>query len=76
VTQVNFRVPLLITVIPEYMLYNCRSIFSVELPNVRDIGNGAFYNCYCLQNVAFPPNAVFGDDIFFMKKITMKMKWP
>jgi hypothetical protein len=32
---------------------------------MREIGNHAFGYCYCLRNVAFPPDAVFGDDIFF-----------
>ena len=55
----NFRVPPLITVILNCMLYECKSIFSVEMPkNVTEINNGAFMSCYCLQNVAIPPNAV------------------
>jgi hypothetical protein len=42
------------------------SIFSLELSDiVTEIGWGAFYHCYCLRNVAFPPNAAFGDDVFF-----------
>jgi len=62
----NFRVPPLITVIPDAMLFNCKSIFSIELPyHLTEIGHNAFYYCYCLRNVAFPPNAVYGDDIFF-----------
>jgi hypothetical protein len=61
----NFRVPSLITVIPERMLHWCKSIFSLELPkNITEILDGAFGFCYCLRNVAFPPDAVFGDDIF------------
>ena len=59
----NFRVPPLITVIPDQML-RCNSIFSLELPeNVVEIGESAFAYCYCLRNVAIPPNAVF-DSIF------------
>jgi hypothetical protein len=50
--------------IPDNLLWNCTSMFSLELPNVTEIGNYAFEDCYCLRNVAFPPNAVFGDDIF------------
>ena len=62
----NFRVPPLITVIPNNTLWNCKSMFSLELPeNVTEIGNGAFYVCYCLRNVAFPPNVVFRDDDIF-----------
>ena len=41
-------------------------MFSLEIPeNMREIGNYAFYNCYCLRNIAFPPNAVFGNNICF-----------
>ena len=61
----NFRVPSLITVVPVYMLRGCRSLLSLELPeNLMEIGYYAFAICICLRNVAFPPNAVFGDDIF------------
>ena len=62
----NFRVPPLITVIPASMLHRCITMFSLEIPeNMREIGNYAFYNCYCLRNIAFPPNAVFGNNICF-----------
>jgi hypothetical protein len=61
----NFRVPPLINVIPASMLSNCKSLLSLELPHtVMQIENYAFYHCYCLRNVAFAPNAVFGDDVF------------
>jgi hypothetical protein len=61
----NFRVPPLITVIPNSMLSGCKSLFSLELPHtVMQIENYAFYHCNCLRNVAIPTNAVFGDDIF------------
>jgi hypothetical protein len=61
----NFRVPPLITVIPERMLYECLSIFSLEFPeDITGIRSGAFHNCYCLRNVAFPLNADIGDNIF------------
>jgi hypothetical protein len=64
----NFRVPPLITVIPNSIFQACRAMFSLELPkNVTEIGHHALYNCYCLRNVAIPPNAVFGDDIFLDK---------
>ena len=63
----NFRIPPLITVIPEYMLSNCKSMFSLELhENTSEIRKYAFYNCQCLRNVALPPNAVFGDDDIFI----------
>ena len=61
----NFRVPLLVTVIPECMLSNCRATFSLELPEtIIEIENYAFYYCHCLRNVAFPLNAVIDDNIF------------
>ena len=61
----NFRVPPLITVIPWSMLLGCRSMFSLEIPdNVVEIRNYALQNCSCLRNVAIPPNAVFGDNVF------------
>jgi hypothetical protein len=61
----NFRVPPLITVIPKSMLMNCKSMFSLELSKiVTEIEEYALLNCHCLRNVAFPPDAVIGDDIF------------
>jgi hypothetical protein len=61
----NFRIPPLVTMIPNGILFNCKSMFSVEIPlTVTEIRNKAFYQCYCLRNVAIPPNTVFGDDIF------------
>jgi hypothetical protein len=61
----NFRVPPLITVIPKRIICNCRSTFSLELPhNVTFIDHHAFTACYCLRNVAFPPNADLSNDIF------------
>jgi hypothetical protein len=63
----NFRVPPLITVIPERMLSTCKSMFSLELSdNIRDIERYAFCYCYCLRNVAFPPDAVFDENIFIV----------
>jgi hypothetical protein len=65
----NFRVPPLITVIPKSMLWNCKSLVSLELSEeLRVVENHAFTFCYCLRNVAFPPNAVFGGDIFFYEE--------
>jgi hypothetical protein len=62
----NFRVPSLITVIPQFMLSGCKSTFSLELSeHISEIGNGALTSCFCLRNVAFPPNAIFGNEIFF-----------
>ena len=51
--------------IPEYMLYDCATMFSLEMPEiVSEVGGRVFCYCSCLRNVAFPPNAVFGDRIF------------
>jgi hypothetical protein len=51
--------------IPKNLLQGCKSMFSLELPgNIAGINDGAFFNCPCLRNVAFPPNAVIGIDIF------------
>jgi hypothetical protein len=57
--------PGLITVIPNNTLSNCKALFSLEISdNTREIKDGAFYDCFCLRNLAFPSNIVFGDDIF------------
>jgi hypothetical protein len=40
-------------------------MFSLELPkDVMDIGESALGGCYCLRNVAFPPNADLAGNIF------------
>jgi hypothetical protein len=58
----NFRVPSLITVIPQYMLMECKSTFSIDFPvSTREIRDYAFRYCHCLRNVAFPPDVVIGD---------------
>jgi hypothetical protein len=63
----NFRVPPLITVIPNYMLFNCESMFSLELPEIiMEIKGWTFYRCYCLRNVAIPPNVIIGGDRIFV----------
>jgi hypothetical protein len=65
----NFRVPPLITAIPEYMLGDCTSMFSVEIPHQATlIDDDSLTDCYCLRNVAFPPDALIGissNKIFF-----------
>ena len=65
----NFRVPPLITMIPEDMLQGCRSIVSLEIPEeVTEIGYGALAYSYCLRNVAFPPDPIFGLNIFLIQQ--------
>jgi hypothetical protein len=60
----NFRVPSLITVIPNGILYNCTSLFSVEMPlTVTAIQDFAFNYCRCLRNLALPPDAVIDINI-------------
>ena len=62
----NFKVPSLITTISDGMLCDCKSVFSLELSkSVTEIANFAFGNCYSLRNVAFTPDAIFGDKVFF-----------
>jgi hypothetical protein len=42
-------------------------MFSLELPDtVTEIGNNALGRCFCLRNVAFPPNIVFGHENFLL----------
>jgi hypothetical protein len=61
----NFRVPPLITTIPQELIVGCRAMFSLEVPDiVTEIEKYAFSNCSCLRNVAIPPNVVIGYDIF------------
>jgi len=58
-------------VIPAYNWHHCKSLFSVEIPhNVIEINKGAFYNCYCLRNVAIPANADVGYNIFIEEGMT------
>ena len=70
----NFRVPPLINTIPYSMLYDCKSMFSLELPeNVTKIGNYALDQCYCLRNVAIPPNAALANRVFIRTEYKEKL---
>jgi hypothetical protein len=61
----QLKSPALITAITNSMLHNCRAMFSLELTkNVLEIKGWEFLNCSCLRNVAFPPNAVIGNNVF------------
>ena len=63
----NFRVPSLITLIPDSMLASCKSMVSVEMPkNITEIRYQAFFNCNCLRNVAFPPDALVSNNILHL----------
>jgi hypothetical protein len=47
----------------------CCSLFSLELPvTVTEIRSNAFSHCFCLRNVAIPPNAALADDIFINRE--------
>jgi hypothetical protein len=62
----NFRVPPLITIIPEEVLRECTTMFSLEIPeSTRKIEKNAIRESYCLRNVAFHPYADFADYTFF-----------
>jgi hypothetical protein len=70
----NLRIPPLITMIPDTMLYECITLFSLEISdNIREIRSYAFEKCYHLRNVAFPSNAVISDDIFFDEAMDTNM---
>ena len=65
----NFRIPPLVTVI-QSMLHSCRSMFSLEIPvNVTEVEGFAFYNCHSLRNVALPPDAVIGRNLFIKESL-------
>jgi len=63
--HVKFRVPPLITTIPRKMLLECRSMFSIELPeDVTEIEESALHNCISLRNVALHPNNIIYGNTF------------
>lgn len=54
------------TRVPDHTFAYCQTITSVDLPNVWEVGNTAFYNCTLLQSVNLPicermSGAVFQD---------------
>ena len=62
---IKFRCPPLITTIPHGMLYDCRRMFSLELPeNIIQVGDSAMDYCYSLQNFALAPNALVAQNAF------------
>jgi hypothetical protein len=47
-------------------------MFSLELSeHISEIRGWALAHCYCLRNLAFPPDADFGDDLFFDDEINL-----
>jgi hypothetical protein len=52
----NFRAPSLITLIPSGMLFNCYSLFSMELPEIiSEVYEWVFLDCFSLQMWPFHP---------------------
>ena len=70
----NFRVPPLITVIPENILAGCKSMFSLEVhEEITEIKSEAFCECHCLRNVAIPPNAALANRVFIRTEYKEKL---
>jgi len=62
---VNFKIPPLITTVPESVVGSCKSMFSLEMSeNVTQIKTGAFIANWHMRNVAIPPNCVVDRDAF------------
>ena len=52
--------------IPSYILYNCTSVESVEIPdNITTFGSYAFYNCTELSDIELPDGLLFINDYAF-----------
>lgn len=50
-------IPNSVSIIPDYLFYNCSSIKSIYIPNsVMSIGEGAFWNCSSLSSIDIPKN--------------------
>jgi hypothetical protein len=59
----TFRIPPLITTIPEGMVQRAESLFSVELSeSVTYVASFALWDCYSLRNLAISPNTSSEDD--------------
>ena len=50
--------------IPTNAFDGCRSLTSVNLPNVTSIGNNAFISCYSLKSINLPNVTSLGDTVF------------
>ena len=50
--------------IPANAFDDCRSLTSVNLPNVTSIGNNAFISCYSLKSINLPNVTSLGDTVF------------
>jgi len=52
-------------------------MFSIKLSKeVCEIEDYSFLSCFCLQNMAFLPDDVFGDAIFILLEVTPKARQP
>jgi len=73
---VKFRMPPLITTVPRQMLLDCRSMFSLELPeNVTQIEEDAFTNTASLRNIAISPWTKEPEGKPFQNGIAMKYRF-
>jgi len=62
---VNFKIPPLITTVPDRVVGLCKSMFSLEMSeNVKKIDESAFVANWHMRNVAIPPNCVVGRNAF------------
>ena len=61
----QFRSPPLVTTIPRGMLWECSSLFSLEVPiNIIQVGSFACDNCCVLRNVDLASNTVVSQNAF------------
>ena len=60
----NVDIPYGVTIIGDYVFYNCTSLTSISIPDsVKTIGKYAFYGCYNLPNITIP-DSVTGIGIY------------
>lgn len=50
----NVYLPTTVTSVNNQAFYNCKSLYSMDLPNATTIGYRAFYNCYSLTSINIP----------------------
>jgi hypothetical protein len=64
---IQFRSPPLITTIPYGILFTCKRIFSLELPEyIIQVEDFACYCCYSLRNVSLASNIDVGENAFYL----------
>ena len=70
----HFRIPQLITTVPENVVSSSECMVSVDLSeNITEIGHYAFSDCYSLRNVAIPTNALVWGTAFWGCKDLLKL---